>query len=64
VVIENRVLQSLRKHGPMTRRQLQRACSSRKWSGQDFAKTLKAMLDNETVVYTPLLGMIGLPDED
>lgn len=63
VVIENRIMTALKKHGPVTRRQLQRICWSRKWSGADFAKTLDAMLKNETVVFTPLTGAIALPDD-
>lgn len=63
-MIENKIMDALTKRGPMSRRDLRSTCRNRKWSSIDFTRTLDSMLKNETVVYTPALGMIALPDND
>ena len=52
--IEERIKTALADHGPMRRRELQQKCSSRKWSGTEFARTFKAMAENKTVVIDPI----------
>lgn len=63
-MIENKIMDALTKRGPMSRRDLRSTCRNRKWSSIDFTRTLDSMLKNETVVYTPALGMIALPEND
>lgn len=63
-MIENKILDALTKRGPMSRKDLRSTCRNRKWSSIDFTRTLDSMLKNETVVYTPALGMIALPEND
>ena len=52
--IEARIERVLTRRGPMRRRDLQMACSHRRWSGREFAQILDAMLRNQTVVADPL----------
>jgi len=47
--IEERIKTVLTRDGAMRRRDLQRKCSNRKWSAQDFAQAFKAMAENGTV---------------
>lgn len=44
--IEELIRQNLMKHGAMKRRDLQIACSRRKWSGREFAMVFRAMVEN------------------
>lgn len=45
--IEEMIFQKLREHGrPMKKRDLQRKCQRRQWSGVDFSKVFKAMVEN------------------
>jgi hypothetical protein len=58
--LENRIIDVLERRGPMRRRDLQRACSNRKWTGSDFAKALDSMLKNGTVAVSAE-GFVGFP---
>lgn len=47
--IEVRIESALRRHRSLRRRELQRITASRKWGAADFAKILRAMIENGTV---------------
>lgn len=47
--LEDRIVSVLQNRGPMTRRQLQMRCGSRKWTGKDFALAMEWMRKNDTI---------------
>lgn len=64
VQIENRIIDTLERKGPMKRRALQQLCSNRKWSAREFVAAFEAMVKNGTIV-TDQAGLVGLPlDEE
>lgn len=60
--IEELIKQNLLKHGAMKRRDLQIACSRRKWSGREFAMVFRAMSENGHLV-TDAAGHVALASE-
>lgn len=50
--VELKIEQTLITHSPIRRRDLQRLCSNRRWTGVEFGKVLEAMIKNETVNVT------------
>ena len=57
--LEDRIISILSARGPLPKRQLQQACSSRKWTGKDFALALEWMRKNDTIVFDAS-GNVGL----
>lgn len=51
--IELAITRALDRAGPMHRRDLQRRCSNRKWSGRDFAATFRGMVENRVLDVDP-----------
>jgi hypothetical protein len=48
--IELAIERTLRRHGPMSRRNLQQRTKHRRWGARDFAAVYRAMVENGTLV--------------
>lgn len=60
--LERRIIDLLENGGPMTRRQLQRACSNRKWTSFEFGRTLDSMIRNDVIAAAG--DLLGIPEGD
>lgn len=60
--IEALIRQNLEDHGAMKRRDLQRKCQRRQWSGREFAAVFRAMVENGHLV-VDAHGVVALAEE-
>lgn len=59
--LERRIIDVLTERGPLSRRELQRSCQSRKWTSFEFGRALDALIRNDVLAIAGTL--IGIPDE-